>query len=352
MTTSRLPAPAGTHIDRARPIDIRFDGQDYSGFAGDTIASALAANGVKVLSRSFKYHRPRGILSAAGHDANGLVQIGAEPSVPAERRRITPGLEVVPQNVFGSLARDYAHVIDGLGRFLPVGFYYKTFFRPKGSWQHWEKLIRALAGLGKVDLAAHHGYYDKQYLFADVAVVGGGAAGLAAALEAAEAGSEVVLIEENPRLGGALGYARFDVAGTDGAGRRDELAAKVTGHGNITVLTDATCNGWFADHYLPIVKGNRLYKLRAKAVVVATGSYEQPLVFRNNDLPGVLYASAVQRLVRHYGVRPGRRAVVATANADGYGAALDLLDAGVEIACVADLRRERSDGPLADAVAD
>lgn len=352
MTMSRLPGPAGSHIDRARPIAFRFDGRDYGGFAGDTIASALAANGVKVLSRSFKYHRPRGMLSAAGHDANGLVQIGAEPSVPAERRAIVEGLDVVPQNVFGGLTRDYAQVIDRLGRFLPVGFYYKTFYRPKGSWRYWEKLIRALAGLGKVDLAARHGYYDKQYLFADVAVVGGGAAGLAAALQAAEAGSDVVLIEENPRLGGALGYARFDAPGALGARRLDELAARVEAHENITVLTEATCNGWFTDHFLPIVKGNRLYKLRAKAVVVATGSYEQPLVFRNNDLPGVLYASAAQRLVRHYGVRPGNRAVIATANGDGYGAALDLLDAGVEIACVADLRPERSDGALAAAVAE
>jgi len=352
MTMSRLPAPAGTLLDRAKPITFRFDGQAYTGYEGDTIASALAANGVTMLSRSFKYHRPRGLLSAAGHDANSLVQIGAEPSVQADRRRVVAGLDVQPQNVFGSLTRDYARAIDGLGRFLPVGFYYKTFFRPKGTWKHWEKLIRALAGLGKVDLEAHHGYYDKQYLFADVAVVGGGAAGLSAALEAADAGAEVVLIEENPTLGGALGYARFDAAGQEAARVREGLVGRVTGHANITVLTDATCNGWFADHYLPVIRGNRLYKLRARSVVVATGSYEQPMVFRNNDLPGVMYASAAQRLMRHYAVRPGNRAVVATANGDGYGAALDLIEAGVEVACVADLRPERSDGALADAVAD
>ncbi|MEX2648608.1 MAG: 2Fe-2S iron-sulfur cluster-binding protein [Alphaproteobacteria bacterium] len=352
MTTSRLPAPAGALLDRAKPITFGFDGRSYTGFEGDTIASALAANGVGVLSRSFKYHRPRAVLSAAGHDANALVQIGAEPSVPADRRRIEPGLSVTPQNVFGSLAHDRAAVIDSLGRFLPVGFYYKTFFRPKGSWKHWEKLIRALAGLGKVDLAAPHGYHDKQYLFADVAVVGGGAAGMAAALEAAEVGAEVVLIEENPRLGGALGYARFDPEGGHGASLMAELAAKVEAHTGITVMLDATCNGWFADHYLPVIRGTRLHKLRARSVVVATGSYEQPLVFRNNDLPGVMYSSAAQRLIRHYGVRPGTRAVVATANGDGYGAALDLLEAGVEVACVADLRPERSDGALADAVAD
>ncbi|MBT5435247.1 MAG: FAD-dependent oxidoreductase, partial [Rhodospirillaceae bacterium] len=233
-------------------------------------------------------------------------------------------------------------------------FYYKAFFRPKGAWKLWEPIIRRMAGLGKVNTDAHHGYFDKQYLWADVCVVGGGPAGMAAALEAADASDdiEVVLVEENPQLGGALTYARFDAAGQRAAAENDSLVKAVEAKDNIRVLTGAYCNGWFTDHFLPVIQGNRMFKLRAKAVVVATGSYEQPMVFRNNDLPGVMYSSAAQRLVNRYGVKPGNRAVIATANAEGYATALDLIAAGVDVACIADLNSERPRHELADAVAD
>ena len=337
---SRLAPPRGLWIDRSRPLAFAFDGRRHSGYAGDTVTSALWAEGVKILSRSFKYHRPRGTLSAAGHDANSLVQIGDEANVAADTRALEEGLVVEAQNVFGSLTHDRAQLLDRLGRFLPVGFYYKAFFRPRGAWKRWEPAIRRLAGLGRVNTAGRHGYFDKQYLWADVAVVGGGPAGLAAALEAAASGAEVILIEEAARLGGSLTYARFDAEGRRGAGERARLLEAVAASGNIRVLADAVCNGWFADHFLAVLRGNRMFKLRAGAVVVATGSWEQPLVFRNNDLPGVMYGSAAQRLVNRYGVRPGRRAVVATANADGYAAALDLMAAGVEIACIAEMGAE------------
>ena len=338
MKPGRLEAPAGALIDRARKVEFSFDGKRYAGFAGDTIASALMANGISVLSRSFKYHRPRGVLTAAGQDANTLVQIGDEACVLADRRQIEPGLAVTAQNVSGSLENDRAAWIGRVARFLPVGFYYKAFYRPKALWPLWEKLIRRLAGLGVVNQDAGHGYYDKQYLFTDVAVIGGGPAGMAAALEAAKSGADVVLIEENTTLGGALNYARFDAAGDRAAQARAELVAAIEANQNIRVLTGAVCNGWFSDNWLPIIQGNRMYKLRATAVVVATGSFEQPMVFRNNDLPGVMLGSAAQRLIRLYGVRPGTRAVVVAANGDGYGVALDLLEAGVEVACVVDPR--------------
>ena len=352
MKPSRLPPPAGSLIDRNRGVEFSFEGQRYTGFAGDTIASALAANGVCVLSRSFKYHRPRGILTACGQDANTLVQLGDEPNVLADRRPIEPGMTVTAVNVVGRLDRDRAALLGRLGRFLPVGFYYKAFYKPRVAWRLWAPLIRRLAGLGTVNVKAAHGYYDKQYLFADVAVVGGGPAGMAAALEAAKSGAEVLLIEENTILGGALNYARFDAAGRRAARLRADLAAKVEGDDNVRVLTDAVCNGWFDDNWLPIIRGNRLYKLRAKAVVVAAGSYEQPMVFRNNDLPGVMLGSAAQRLIRLYGVKPGRRAVVVTANGDGYGVALDLAEAGVEVACVVDLGAAPTECDRARAVVD
>src|ERR1700674_448257 len=194
----RLPAPAGRLIDRTRPLRFTFEGRTHGAYAGDTIASGLAANGVSVISRSFKYHRPRGILSLAGCEANTLVTVNAIPNVPAERHLVTDGDQVVGQNYTGSLARDRSAWIAAFGRFLKVGFYYRAFYRPRGAWKFWEPIIRQRAGLGRVALDAPHGYFDKVYLFADVAVVGGGPAGLAAAASAAEAGSRVVLIDDQP----------------------------------------------------------------------------------------------------------------------------------------------------------
>ena len=338
--TNRLPAPAGSLLDRGKTIAFQFEGRTYEGFAGDTIASALAANDVRILSRSFKYHRPRGILTMAGLDANTLVQIGDEPNVLADRRAISEGMAVEGQNYSGSLEHDRETWIEMFGRFLPPGFYYKAFYRPKGAWKFWEPFIRKRAGLGKVNTAAHHGYYDKEYLFADVAVIGGGPAGLAAALQAAEAGAEVILVDDGQKLGGSLTYARVDPDGRRGRALADKAAEAVAVQPNIRVLSGAVCTGQFADNWLAVVRGSRLYKLRAKASVIATGALEQPAVFRNNDLPGVMLGSAAQRLIRHYGVRPGREAVVVTANADGYAVAADLAEAGVTVNAIVDLRHD------------
>jgi sarcosine oxidase subunit alpha len=347
---SRLPEPFGSLIDRSKPISFSFEGRGCQGYDGDTVASALLASGVTMLSRSFKYHRPRGPLTMAGQDANTLVQIGAEPNRLADRVPISPGLAVKGLNYWGSLEQDRLTLLGRLDRFLPVGFYYKAFYSPRWLWPYWERLIRRVAGLGTVDLNAYHGYFDKVYLFCDVLVVGGGPAGLEAALTAAEAGGEVILVDDNRALGGALNYARFDAAGERAAAERARLVAAVEARANIRVFTDTVCNGAYSDNWYPLIRGNRLYKLRAGEAVLATGSHEQTLVFRNNDLPGVMLGSAAQRLIRLYGVRPGTRAVVAAANDHAYGVALDLLDAGVELACVTDLRAEPPPAPLADAV--
>ena len=294
----RLAAPAGLLIDRSKPVHFRFDGEDVEGFAGDTIASALAANGVTVLSRSFKYHRPRGVLTMAGHDANTLVQLPDEPNVLADMHPIAHGLEVTAQNVKGSLAHDRRRFIDLIGGFLPVGFYYKSFYKPLGAWRRWEPVIRDMAGLGRVNLDAHHGYYDKAYAFADVLVVGGGPAGLAAAIEAAKTGAEVILVEEAPALGGSLCYARFAPDAAEARALREHLVSEAASLPNLTIHAGARAQGLFADHWVPFIRSNRLYKARGKSVVIATGSTEQHLVFRNNDLPGVMMGSAAQRLIR------------------------------------------------------
>ncbi|MFL5336658.1 MAG: 2Fe-2S iron-sulfur cluster-binding protein, partial [Geminicoccaceae bacterium] len=334
---ARLAEPWGSRLRRDQPLAFRFEGMAYQGFQGDTLASALLANGVDVLSRSFKYHRPRGPLTLRGLDANCYVQLGDEPNVPADRLPLAAGMVAVGQNYRGSLAHDRDAWIGRVARFLPVGFYYKTFYRPKGSWKYWESYIRAKAGIGRLSRDTPHGHFDKDYRFCDVAVVGGGPAGLAAAEAAAFAGAEVVLIEDEPELGGALRWSRFpgEHAAFD---RADRLRRELPAMPRLSVITGATCTGLFADNWLAVIHGNRLTKLRAGTVVLATGCVEQPMVFRNNDLPGVMLASAAQRLMRLWGVAPGRQAVVATANPEGYAAALDLLDAGIALQAVLDLR--------------
>lgn len=344
---TRLPAPMGLLIDRERPLRFEFDGQACQGFAGDTIASALLGNGRWLLSRSFKYHRPRGPLSMAGQDANTLVQLPEEPNVLADLEAAREGQVVEGQNFNGSLAHDRDAYLGKFSRFMPVGFYYRSFYKPKGMWKVWEPLIRKKAGLGVLDLGFKPQYYDKAYLFVDVAVIGGGPAGLRAALDAANAGAKVLLIEQQPVLGGSLAYARFDIAGTRAASLRQELLATLEGHPNIQVLLEATCNGWFTDNYLPVIQHKRLYKVRASRCLVAAGSFDQPVVFRNNDLPGVMLTSAAQRLMKLYAVKPGQRAVILTGHDDGYLAALDLQEQGVAVAAVVDMRAAPADAALA-----
>ena len=347
---SRLPAPMGLLIDRNQPLRFDFDGQPYQGFAGDSIASALAANGRWLLSRSFKYHRPRGPLTMAGQDANTLVQLPSEPNVLADLQPLADGLTVTGQNFSGSLDGDRDAFLGKFSKFMPVGFYYRSFYKPKGIWKVWEPIIRKKAGLGVLDLKFQPEYHDKAFLFTDVAVVGAGPAGLTAALNAANAGAKVLLIEQQSYLGGALAWARFDIAGKRAGELRAELLGAVESHPNIRILKDATCNAWFTDNFLPVIQGNRLYKVRAKQCIVAAGAFDQPVVFRNNDLPGVMLTSAAQRLMKLYAVKPGQRAVVLTGHDDGYLAALDLLDAGVEVAAVIDMRTAPADARLAEAV--
>ncbi|MGO4799754.1 2Fe-2S iron-sulfur cluster-binding protein [Pseudomonas sp. W22_MBD1_FP4] len=347
---SRLPAPMGLLIDREKPLNFNFDGVAYQGFQGDSIASALIANGRFLISRSFKYHRPRGVLTMAGQDANSLVQLPHEPNVLADAYALEEGLTVTGQNFNGSLNNDKDAYLGKFSKFMPVGFYYRSFYKPKGMWKVWEPIIRKKAGLGVLDLEFRPEYYDKAYLFTDLAVIGAGPAGLQAALTAANAGAKVLLIEQQPLLGGSLTYARFDIEGVRASTLRQALVSAVESHANIRILKEATCNAWFTDNYLPVIQGKRMFKVRATQCLIASGSFDQPVIFRNNDLPGIMLSSAALRLMKLYAVKPGKRAVVLTGNDDGYLAALDLHDQGVSVAAVVDMRNGPDNRDLLNAL--
>ena len=274
MTAPRLPQPAGLLIDREQTVEFSFEGVTYRGLLGDSIASALVANGQWLLSRSFKYHRSLGPLTMAGQDANTLIQLAGEPNVLADRENIVPGLAAMGQNYTGSLVNDRDAVLDKFSRFLPVGFYYRAFFKPRGVWRWWESFLRKKAGLGQLDLTHSPEYYDKQYLFCDLAIIGGGPAGISAALTAAEKGVRVLLIEESDILGGALSYQRFHATAQETQGLREDLLNKLHSHENIQILTGAVCNGWFKENYLSVIKGKRLLKVRARECILATGCFE------------------------------------------------------------------------------
>ena len=338
----------GQWIDPSQTIQFTFEGGLVQGVEGDTVASALLANGQWVQSRSFKYHRPRGPLTLCGYDANTLVQTPVAPNLLADRLPAEDHLAVTAQNYTGSLHFDLSRLLDWFGRFLPVGFYYKAFFKPRGIWAWWEPIVRKTAGLGISNLSVKAPYNDKTYAFADVAVIGAGPAGLNAALLAANAGAQVTLVEQEPRLGGSMNYHAFEGNYETTKSARDALVAAIEAHENIDVLCSSTCNAWFGDHYLPIIQKSRLIKLRAKQTILTTGSSEQHVVFRNNDLPGVVMCSALDRLMRLYGVVPSAPVVVLAGNDLAYRTAFSSQDGGANVAAIVDLRTTYNDPALSD----
>ena len=335
---TRLVPQPGEVIDRSHPVDFTWNGRSVSGFAGDTIASALTAAGVRVVSRSMKYRRPRGYMSNDYWDPNALVQVGDDPNVRSAHRLVEAGMAVEAQNVWPSLERDLRAVTGLASRFLTAGFYYKTFMRPRWLWPTYEKVLATFSPGGRIDLDTPHQYHDKRYTHPDVVVAGGGPAGMAAAVAAAGAGARVLLVEHCHRLGGHLLW------GDDhDRALAAELAAAVEAAG-VEVLVDSTVTGRYEDNWTAIVQRNhpvaveRLIKARAKVLVAAPGLIERPYVFEGNDKPGVMLSGAVRRFVNMYAVRPGSTAVVFTANPEGDAAAADLERAGVDVTVV-DARR-------------
>jgi sarcosine oxidase subunit alpha len=334
----RLPHVAGESIDRNRPLAFTFEGTPYQGFAGDTITSALAAAGVMVLGRSFKYHRPRGILSYANHDVNALFQIGGVPNVRGDVVELEAGMDIHAVNTFGGLARDSGSWMDRCARFLPVGFYYKA-FHSKLLFPMWENLIRHFSGLGKIALDAERIRTPKRYAFCDVLVVGGGISGLSAALAAAESGAKVLLVDEGARL-----HSGFLLVGD--TARITLLLSQVASHPNIEVLSATVAVGYYADHWIALMEPQRMTKVRAQCVVFATGVIEQPAVFRNNDTPGVLMISAAIRLLRRHAIAAGRHIVIQARASEDYAAALELVRHGVAVSHIIDVKSQTADYEL------
>ena len=353
----RLPPGEHEFIDRDVVIGFEFEGRQVAAHEGDTIGSALAAAGVDVLSRSFKYHRPRGLLCVAGNCPNCLMKVDGIPSVRTCTMAVRAGMTVGRQNAWPSVDHDAGAVLDRMDRLLPVGFYYKVFHRPKLLWKIMRPVVRRIAGLGSVDTSSDGGpTYTHRNMHTDVAVVGGGPAGMAAALEAAAAGLDVTLIDDQPVLGGHLLYDATHYTGINGTGDgtgqeiAETLRKRVAEQDGIQVLSGATAFGFYQGNLIAVHHGYEAVQLRAGQVVIATGAIEVPMQFENNDRPGVMLASGALRLARLYGVSPGKRAVVATTDDSGYSTALGLLDVGIAVEAVIDMREEPGASEAADAV--
>jgi sarcosine oxidase subunit alpha len=343
--TLRIAKQAGEWLNRDKKITFKFEGETFSAFEGDTISSALWAAGQKVLGRSFKYHRPRGVLSLANHDVNVLVTDGVDTNIRADVIEVKDGMVLTAVNTSGSVKKDKNSYIDSISPLLPVGFYYKAFHTPRRLFPFWENIIRKATGLGIVNFNYPRILKRKLNSYCDLLVIGAGPSGLSAAYEAAQAGLEVTIVDENSRAGGSLGYDRAGDAST--LKQLEDLLSKVASQQNITMHTGTYAAGYYPDHLIPIVSAQGIIKVRAKSVIVASGAFEQPPVFRYNDLPGVMLGSAVQRLIYRYGVKPFNNGVVVTANDYGYRVAFDLLDAGTKVVGVVDLRAGENGGVYA-----
>lgn len=354
----------------ARTARFTFDGKSYEALEGDTVASALLANGVHLVGRSFKYHRPRGIVSAGPEEPNALIDVARDtarrqPNVRATVQEVFDGMKVTSQNRWPSLTFDVGGLNNLMSPFFAAGFYYKTFMWPKAAWEKvYEPVIRRAAGLGTAPTEEDPDHYANRYATCDVLVVGAGVAGLSAALSAAATGARVILCDEQPEVGGALHYDRsVTVDGKEGFVWAQEAAARLAAMENVTVLSRTTAFGYYNHNFVGLVERvtdhvarpdrraprERLWQVRAKRVILATGAIERHMVFGNNDRPGIMLASAARTYLNHFGVAVGKKVAIYTANDSAYEAAFDLKRAGVQIAAIIDSRGKPGDAVLNEA---
>jgi methylglutamate dehydrogenase subunit C len=348
----------GGLIDRSRPLAFKFAGKSYAGYAGDTLASALIANDVKIVGRSFKYHRPRGIMTAGSEEPNALVALrsGArhEPNTRATMVELFDGLEAFGQNAFPSLGFDAMAVNQLLSRFIGAGFYYKTFMWPKAFWELlYEPVVRNSAGIGIAGAEPDPDHYEKVTAYCDVLVIGAGAAGLTAALTAARAGARVIIADEDHLPGGRLNSENVVIGGHDGAQYAKAAIAELSSLPKVRVLTRTTVFGIYDDTYAAVERvgdhlavpeafkpRQKLWRIIPKRTILAAGAISQPIVFPGNDRPGVMLAQGLQTYINRYAVTPGQHVAFFASNDAAWTVAFEAAKAGIDVAAIIDPRPE------------
>ncbi len=359
---NRLNQLPTLRITPSEKRSLNYRGKTVQGVAGDTVATALFANGVRVFARSLKYHRPRGLYSLDGECSNTCMDVNGVPNVRTENTLLKDGMVVKEQNVKGSADRDWLAFIDKLDWMMPAGFYYKTMHKPASMWPVAMRQIRKAAGIGVISADYQmKGKYDEMFVTAEVTVIGGGAAGMTAALAAAESGQRVVLLESRPHLGGCFDYRVSTTAeGTPLYERARELAKQVEQTGNIRTFKHSSMVGAYNNNLITAFQvggptdafTERYIEIRSDSVVVATGCIERPLIFDHNERPGVMQVGCAHRMARTYGLLPGSEAVFSVGHDLGLEAAVDLFDLGLKINCVADIREDGQNPELMLALAE
>ncbi|MGO3739298.1 MAG: sarcosine oxidase subunit alpha [Marinomonas foliarum] len=362
----------GGRIDRSQPLTFTYNGKKFEGFAGDTLASALLANGVDIIGRSFKYSRPRGIVAAGAEEPNAIMQLGATeatqvPNVRATQQELFSGLVSGSTNGWPSVDNDVMGLVGKFGgKMMPPGFYYKTFMYPQSMWETYEKVIRKAAGLGRSPNEYDPDIYDKVNQHADVVVVGAGPSGLIAALTAARGGARVIIADEQNEFGGSLLSSKESIDGKAAHAWIADVVKELEANDNVMVLPRSTVNGYHDHNFLTIHERltdhiadrapngqvrQRYHRVRTKWVILATGAHERPLVFGNNDVPGCMVANAISTYINRYGVVPGKELVLMTTNDNAYHTAIDWHDAGRKVQAIVDTR-QNPEGELVKAARD